>query len=74
MLQAAGPSGATVVVPGLEPYTEYRLQVAAVSGQQEGQRSQPVVNRTAAGVPEPPTVTQVHSPPPHTHTQLTADR
>ena len=59
MVQPAVDRRSAVRVLGLAPYTEYRLQVAVISGTVEGQRSQPVVNRTKAGRPDPPTITEV---------------
>ncbi|XP_043227242.1 cytokine receptor-like [Amphibalanus amphitrite] len=60
VVHPAGERRSTVRVPGLAPYTEYRLQVAVLSGAVEGQRSHPpVVDRTLSARPEPPTITQV---------------
>ncbi|XP_037071252.1 uncharacterized protein LOC119092394 [Pollicipes pollicipes] len=53
-------NSSSVRVTGLQPFTEYRLQVAVVSADDEGQRSSALLGRTLMARPDqPPNVTEV---------------
>ncbi|KAG8238324.1 hypothetical protein J437_LFUL006847 [Ladona fulva] len=51
-----GVSGGTLDVGGLQPDTQYAVQVAALTRKGDGDRSAPVSVRTPGGVPNRPTL------------------